>query len=407
MTAHRRLTLTILSIAFLALVGCANRDSDAESNLEKGTSIGDAGGSGSSGFDDGGSFGQTPTKADPADPSFAPDLSKVESSGLPPAGKGQQLPGVLGPDGFLGDVPLMFLPGRLPQSLLPNYTYQPPRFPNPDILRLFLCIELMDGSISRPSVGQAIQAWNFVTSLYVKLAGRLPRPAEMRQQLRLLANVDSVTDREAAARRVIMSSDHLSVLISVVYETFLGRAASQQEIDHWAQKLRSSHKYEDFVIAVAASAERQNRVGGRNATDRINNMIVDTYRKVLGREASARGRKSEREYWLRFVLNEQRRGKNLQQALTAMVSGIVRSDENRWKVAEHTTKRMLESAATWNHVRTAYERLRSSNGDLLAVMQWLMGTNEYFQLVRGRYVQNLTRQWCEANAEDFFQTWLR
>jgi hypothetical protein len=300
----------------------------------------------------------------------------------------------------------MFLPGQLPQSLLPNYTYQPPRFPNPNILRLFLCIELMSPNSSRPSIGQKIQAWNFVTSLYVKLAGRLPRPSEMAEQLRLLANIDAVSDREAAARRIIHGRDHLSVVIGVVYETFLGRAASQQEINHWIPKLRTSHKYEDFVIAVAGSAERQNRVGGRNATDRINRMILDTYRKVLGREASARGRKSEREHWRRFVQNERRRGKNLQQAIAAMVAAVVRSDENRWKVAEHTTKRILESAATWNHIRTAFERLRSSNGDLFAVMQWLMGTNEYFHLVRARYVQNLTPAWCEQNADDFFRTWL-
>jgi hypothetical protein len=269
-------------------------------------------------------------------------------------------------------------------------------------MRFFLCIALTPPYNQGITSNQIIEKWNILTSFYIKLAGRFPRPAEMREQLRLLANIDAPSDRESAAARIIYSDEHLRPLVDIVYETFLGRDASRSEEDHWIGRFRNGLKYEDFVVDIAASQERRNRLGARTVTALINAMVLDNYAKMLGRQASARGSKSERAYWLRFVQNTRRAGKTLAAALRLMTAGIVQSDENRWKVAEHMVKRVLEDAATWQLIKTAFDKLKVSEGNLLETMKWAFGTNEYFQKNRRRFVSQLTREWCEENADDFF-----
>ena len=120
-------------------------------------------------------------------------------------------------------------------------------------------------------------AW--VEGLYADLLGRTGSPAEVNSWL---TDISKGVSPGAVATAFANSTERLSDLVALDYQHYLGRAAVPGEVAGWVNAINNGMSEQDVVANLVASPEV---VNGRDSGD-LHQWVADVYQTVLGRPAT-------------------------------------------------------------------------------------------------------------------------
>jgi len=117
---------------------------------------------------------------------------------------------------------------------------------------------------------------NFLGSVWQDLLGRDITPSEKASMLDFL---DSGGSHAQVAQTVLNSAEYRTKLAQSLFQQFLGRAATQTEVNFFSSALQQGVTVEQLIAVIVGSDEYyQNRGGGTN-----NGFLEQLYNDLLGR----------------------------------------------------------------------------------------------------------------------------